>query len=346
MTVRKLDDGKKNPWLCDVYPQGRNGKRVRKRFATKGDALSYEKFIIIETNDKPWIAEKRDNRKLSTLIDLWFELHGKHLKSGKRAKARLHFVCNLMLDPVAETLTQADFVQYRAYRRTAGYHKMHAGKELSPASHNYDLSLVQAVFNFLIEIKEWKQPNPLKGLKYIKRSEKELAFLSHDQIKTLFRGAEESILSEQLLTIYKICLSTGARIMEAVTLKSSQVAAHKITFTDTKGKKNRTIPISPELYDEIQLHCKPNQQGKVFTCAYGVCRKWLVKALPDLPHGQATHVLRHTFASHFMMNGGNILVLQKILGHAAIKDTMIYAHFSPDHLIESLKLNPLATLKK
>ena len=35
-----------------------------------------------------------------------------------------------------------------------------------------------------------------------------------------------------------------------------------------------------------------------------------------LPRGQLTHVLRHTFASHFMMNGGNILVLQKILGHS------------------------------
>nr|OED53629.1 hypothetical protein BEI47_17715 [Aliivibrio fischeri] len=59
---------------------------------------------------------------------------------------------------------------------------------------------------------------------------------------------------------------------------------------------------------------------------------WLFTALPDLPKGQATHVLRHTFASHFMMNGRNIIVLQKILGHVDIKQTMVYAHFSPDHL--------------
>ncbi len=38
-------------------------------------------------------------------------------------------------------------------------------------------------------------------------------------------------------------------------------------------------------------------------------------ALTDiqLVEGQKTHVLRHTFASHFIMNGGNILVLQRIL---------------------------------
>lgn len=54
-----------------------------------------------------------------------------------------------------------------------------------------------------------------------------------------------------------------------------------------------------------------------------------------LPSGQLTHVLRHTFASHFMMDGGNIIVLQRILGHANLTMTMRYSHFSPDHLEES-----------
>ena len=64
----------------------------------------------------------------------------------------------------------------------------------------------------------------------------------------------------------------------------------------------------------------------------------------ELAEGQMTHVLRHTFASHFMMNGGNILVLQRILGHANIKETMIYAHFAPDHLEEAVTLNPISNL--
>ncbi|WP_265575323.1 tyrosine-type recombinase/integrase [Shewanella sp. YLB-07] len=41
-----------------------------------------------------------------------------------------------------------------------------------------------------------------------------------------------------------------------------------------------------------------------------------------------THILRHTFANHFMMKGGNILVLRQILGHSDIKDTMRYAQFA------------------
>lgn len=45
-----------------------------------------------------------------------------------------------------------------------------------------------------------------------------------------------------------------------------------------------------------------------------------------------------------MMRGGNILVLQRILGHTDIKVTMRYAHFAPDHLTEAIKLNPLTLL--
>ena len=44
------------------------------------------------------------------------------------------------------------------------------------------------------------------------------------------------------------------------------------------------------------------------------------------------HDLRHCFASHIMMNGGNLYDLQKVLGHTKIDMTQIYAHLSPEHL--------------
>ncbi|WP_262196681.1 tyrosine-type recombinase/integrase, partial [Escherichia coli] len=71
-------------------------------------------------------------------------------------------------------------------------------------------------------------------------------------------------------------------------------------------------------------------------------REILQEVKPDLPKGQATHVMRHTFATHFMMNGGNIVTLQRILGHATIQQTMTYAHFSPDFLLDAINFNPLA----
>lgn len=42
-----------------------------------------------------------------------------------------------------------------------------------------------------------------------------------------------------------------------------------------------------------------------------------------------------------MMNGGNLLTLNKILGHQTIQMTMRYAHLAPEHLADALTLNPL-----
>ena len=111
---------------------------------------------------------------------------------------------------------------------------------------------------------------------------------------------------------------------------------YKITFTNTKSKKNRTVPISKELFDML-----PKKRGRLFNDAYESFENAVLRAEIELPKGQLTHVLRHTFASHFMMNGGNILVLKEILGHSTIEMTMHYAHFAPSHLESAVKFNPL-----
>jgi integrase len=46
------------------------------------------------------------------------------------------------------------------------------------------------------------------------------------------------------------------------------------------------------------------------------------------------HGLRHTFASHYIMNGGNLYTLSKLMGHSSVKITEVYAHLSPDYLMD------------
>ncbi|HDY8082706.1 tyrosine-type recombinase/integrase [Vibrio vulnificus] len=339
MSVRNVKDGSKKPWLCECYPQGREGKRVRKRFATKGEATAYENFIMREVDDKPWLGSKPDHRRLNDVIELWFQLHGKNLKSGENAKYRMTLISNELNNPIASLITANELAHYRAARVNKG--RGRENREMAISSNNGDLGLLKSMFNRLIALKEWHNPNPVLGIEPIKKSQSELTFLRDEQIIRLFETIKQSWMEDQLRLIYKICLATGARINEAVFLRGEHVFGNKITFVNTKGKRNRTIPISEQLFAEIN----PTSSGRLFTCGYGVAHKWIDRALPELPDGQATHVLRHTFATAFMRNGGNILDLKAALGHVKIEQTMIYAHFSPDHLSSVVKLNPISNLE-
>lgn len=338
MTIRKQPDGK---WLCECYPAGRKGKRVRKLFATKGEAAAFEMYTMEEASSKPWMGEKTDRRKLSDLIKLWDSLYGQTLADPKRMNAKLKIISDGMGDPIAADLTAADFSKYRE-KRLKGEITTSEGKPLAkvkPRTINLEQLNLSAVFGTLRKLGHWTAPNPLTGLPLFRIHESELTFLEDSEIKRLLDSCAES-LNPDLLTIAKICLSTGARWSEAEKLEGQQISKHRITFIKTKGKKNRTVPISKELYDQI-----PKKRRAIFS----PCRKAFQRAVKRagiiLPEGQCTHVLRHTFASHFMINGGNILVLRDILGHADIKMTMVYSHFSPEHLDDALTKNPLANLK-
>ena len=61
--------------------------------------------------------------------------------------------------------------------------------------------------------------------------------------------------------------------------------------------------------------------------------------VPDNPW----HALRHTFASHYIMNGGNLIALQQLLGHHDVSMTMIYAHLAPHYHAQDLARLTYAT---
>jgi len=337
MAVKKLPSGE---WLCDFRVDGRDSRRVRKRFATKGEAVSYEQYYREEAQNKPWLSEKEDRRKLSELIMLWHNLHGQALVASKSRLAKLKIVCNGMGDPVASQITAKDWAHYRDRRLRGeidnGFHKDKKKWIAKPITVNREQHYLDAVFNELKRLGEWSLPNPLEGIRIFKEAEKEMSWLTLEQIPQLLDACKR-YGKEDLTMIVRVCLATGARWSEAERLTRSQLSPCKLTFTKTKGKKNRTVPIPKYLYEELV-----NRQGRMFKPCYQDFKKMLLLTNIELTEGQKTHVLRHTFGAHFMMQGGNILVLQKILGHANIRETMKYSHFAPDHLEQAVELNPLS----
>ncbi|MGM3175823.1 MULTISPECIES: tyrosine-type recombinase/integrase [Dickeya] len=331
MAVSKLPSGK---WLCQCFPYGRDGQRVRKQFATRGEALAYERRLMAE---KKGISTETNSTTLQDLIQRWYDMHGQTLESGEDRYAKLMAICVRLGNPFAVDVDKNMFAVYRE-RRLKGEWNPKGKTAIKEATVNREYSYLRAVFSELKRMGEWEKENPLDGIRQFKEGDQELAFLYPDEIKRLLAACDESE-NKDLGIIVRLCLATGARWGEAQTLKQSQILPGRITFVKTKGKKNRTIPISERMHALL-----PKRRGQLFKPAYEAFKHALKKAHIELPEGQLTHVLRHSFASHFMMRGGNILVLQQILGHSSITMTMRYAHFAPDHLDAAVTLNPFDSL--
>ncbi|MGY6037922.1 phage integrase [Aeromonas sp. AE23HZ002T15] len=321
MSIKSTSDG----YLVDIRPQGRDGKRIRKRFKTKSEAQQYERWVIATEHNKGWVDRPADNRPLSELIDLWWRYHGQTLKSGEAARKKLQNMDAGMRYPLARQVTKALFSEYRAMRIQAGR---------LPNTVNREHDMLGGVFSVLIELGHYHHAHPLKDVKKVKLVERPMGYLSQEEIRGVL-GA----LSGENLKVVKLCLATGARWSEAANLRREDVLASRVTYINTKNGKNRTVPISAELCQELTSGVN---RGPLFRdIDYLLVRDVIKSVAPDLPVGQAVHVFRHTFASHFMMSGGNILALQKILGHHNIQQTMTYAHFAPDYLNDAVRFNPL-----
>lgn len=295
-------------------------------FTSERKAIQLDKRLSIEF-DRNNIG--KDKRRLDELVTLWYRLHGKTLRDHIRLRKNLYRMSDRLGNPIASDLTSEDFAKYREQR----------SMEVTTTTINREHAYLRAMFNELDRLGVIKFDNPLTKIRPFKEREKELRYLAHDEIGQLLEVCE-TFRNQSLVHIVKICLATGARWGEAEELKPSQIKNNQITFLNTKSSKNRTVPINQTLFDEL-TSLEPVSDKRMFLSSLSTFRKAVARAEIDLPKGQLTHVLRHTFASHYVINGGNIVKLRDVLGHSEITTTMRYAHLAPDHLEETLLLNPL-----
>ncbi|KNC95764.1 tyrosine-type recombinase/integrase [Trabulsiella odontotermitis] len=323
MTIKKLDDGR---YEVDVRPQGIEGKRIRRKFNTKGEAQNFERHVLVNYHNKNWIEKPADRRKLTDLLELWWFYHGKSHVRGEIERGRLEAILIKLADmgvTRADQLTLRAIIDYRVFMLNDG---------LKASSVNRHHAILSGMFTKLINADTYHSPNPFSGIKKLKEEESEMAFLSSEEIASLL-----DLLKGDERKAVLVCLATGGRWGEVANLKAEHIINNMVTFMKTKNGRRRTIPVSAELIEMV----KQKSTGLLLFPDYKLIRNVLREMKPDLPAGQAVHVFRHTFATHFMMNGGNIITLQRILGHSNIQQTMVYAHFAPDFLQDAIALNPI-----
>lgn len=306
-----------------------NGKWVTssddsREFTLRIDALNHEKRLEYRPT-----SYNADPRRLGELVDAWHKMHGRTLRDSMRRYKLLWRITDRLGNPIATNVDNLMFARYREQRI----------KEVSTVTANREHAYLRAVFNELRRLGVVDYENPLAKIRQFREREGELRFLTAEEIELLLETCQKSS-NPSLVYIVKICLATGARWSEAENLKASQIQDGKITYLNTKSGKNRTVPISQTLFDSL-LSLRKIGDEPLFVHSLGAFRRAIASSRIRLPKGQMSHVLRHSFASHFVMNGGNIVVLKDILGHSTITTTMRYAHLAPDHLSDAVELNPL-----
>ncbi|HJV19814.1 MAG TPA: tyrosine-type recombinase/integrase [Sediminibacterium sp.] len=145
--------------------------------------------------------------------------------------------------------------------------------------------------------------------------------------------------------------STGMRLSELIQLKESQVdfAASQVKVVG-KGNKERIIPVSCELVEQLQAYMrdKPEQQegpkhlfltekGKPLQprAVYAFVKEKLSQVTTI--QKKSPHILRHSFATHLMNNGADLNAVKELLGHSSLAATQIYTHNTIEQLKEVFK---------
>ena len=163
--------------------------------------------------------------------------------------------------------------------------------------------------------------------------------------------------------IIKIMLDAGLRVSEVINLRLRDIDLNtgKIMIREGKGKKDRALWLRGETLEQVQEWVSKKPEGEyIFTTLKGkqlndryirqLIDRVAVKAGVQEYQTRTTeageeyqeskvspHTLRHTFATDFYRETGDIRMTQKALGHSDLSTTMIYTHIVDDDLEEAMK---------
>jgi integrase len=224
---------------------------------------------------------------------------------------------------------------------------------LNPKTISNILTLLISMLNLAVDL-EWIDRTPRIRKPKARSASSDFRYLrTEDEIRRFLRAA--SAEGEHVFHLYAVAIYTGMRAGELGGLSWDDVDLDKRLITvqrsfngPTKSGDVRHVPILSPLMPLLREWRLRHPGRLVFTSAAGTMLSPSARVFQETLHrvikgagfpratrsGRASryivfHDLRHTFASHWVIRGGDIFKLQKILGHKAIAMTMRYAHLSP-----------------
>lgn len=322
------------------------------RFLRKTDALNWkarlrnDKAIYQSTGIVPEVLKEDESIILEDYAKTWLETRVK-LQLSIRTYEHYWHSLKLHILPRFGKLKLNEIKLHHSDRLI---------KELAERGHNpRGINLIMGIFKrVLIEaVKENRlEKNPFQYLKELKEPPRPDVYLTRDEINSVLEVSKNHYFH----SLFLVAINTGMRRGELAGLCWDRVNFDRSLMEisrlrDRSGlgdrtktvKSRRFIPMNAVVRAHLLELKNSSKSDYVFVDdenepfdvdhLYRDLRGHLEKA--KIKEVFRFHDLRHTFASHFMMNGGNIYDLQKILGHTSLEMTQRYAHLAPEHLVQA-----------
>jgi len=203
---------------------------------------------------------------------------------------------------------------------------------------NNHLTVLRRMLSIAVE---WKLLEVVPPIRWLKAPAPEFDFLSFEEAKRLIDAADG-----EWRAMIMVAVRTGLRLGELLALRWTDVdlkagrlmvrqAVARGVLGTPKNGKTREVPLSEEAARTLREH--QHERGELVFCmadgsmlTRNVCRRPLWRACKQAGIRRiGWHCLRHTLASHLVMRGASLKVVQEVLGHSTIEMTMRYAHLSP-----------------
>ena len=201
--------------------------------------------------------------------------------------------------------------------------------------------------------------NPMAHFPKIKAAPNKMpVFLSEEEIQKLIaQPRSDTVLGLRDRAIITLLYGTGIRANECATLKEGDVDLESYTILVLgKGGHERVLPLNQEVARALRLYRQArgrvipsaeffrsrNGGGLSRNAVYERVRTHAAKA--KIERRVSPHRLRHTFATHLVKKGVQLVTIRDLLGHRCISSTQIYLHTTAEDLRRAAELHPVENL--
>jgi integrase len=316
-------------WYVDFIYQG---KRYRNSTETSDRELAELHLKDIE------VKVARDNlgfgelNRKEVLLSNFIE---EYLKYSKAEKAQNTYLLDKLVLRHFKEFSDDIYLSKVSHKQGEDF-KIFLLQKVKPVSVNIYLKHSKSAFERAVK---WGyiRENPLKNVKLCKVKDANLPqFFNRAEIKILL----DAIPDEDFKRFVLFCLYTGCRRNEALNLTWDDIDMErgKITFKVTKSGKSRVIPFNGALKEVLSSIPRKGEKPFQFQGTFVTHKfKDYLRASGIKNQSLKLHSLRHTFASHMIMEGVDVMTVSKMLGHSSISITEMYAHLVPDHMKASIE---------